>query len=43
MNVIDSATDQPYWSRAGFRLGLRRGLTVTPGVMVFGLVVGAAA
>jgi predicted branched-subunit amino acid permease len=43
MNVIDSATDKPYWSRAGFRLGLRRGLTVTPGVMVFGLVVGAAA
>jgi predicted branched-subunit amino acid permease len=43
MNAIDSAKDKPYWSWAGFRLGARRGLTVTPGVMLFGLVVGAAA
>lgn len=43
MSVFDSARQKPYWSWAGFRLGLRRGVTVTPGVMVFGLVVGAAA
>ena len=28
---------------SGFRLGLQRGLPVTPGIMAFGLVVGAAA
>jgi len=31
------------WTAAGFRHGIRRGLPVTPGVMAFGLVVGAAA
>jgi predicted branched-subunit amino acid permease len=43
MTTLDSAEDKPYWSGAGFRLGLKRGLTVSPGIMVFGLVVGAAA
>jgi predicted branched-subunit amino acid permease len=43
MSAIDSARDKPRWSWAGLRLGMRRGLTITPGLMVFGLVVGAAA
>lgn len=43
MSAIDSTTDKPHWSWAGLKLGMRRGLTITPGVMVFGLVVGAAA
>ena len=43
MSATDSAKHKPDWSWAGLRLGMRRGLTVTPGVMVFGLVVGAAA
>src|SRR5262245_52943836 len=34
-------SDKPGWS--GFVLGLRQGLPVTPGIMAFGLVVGAAA
>jgi predicted branched-subunit amino acid permease len=43
MSAIDSASEKPHWSWAGLRLGMRRGLTITPGIMVFGLVVGAAA
>src|SRR5579875_3009208 len=43
MTEIDSVRNKLHWSWAGLRLGMRRGLTVTPGVMVFGLVVGAAA
>jgi len=41
MTALEPASDRPSWS--GFRLGLRRGLPVTPGIMAFGLVVGAAA
>ena len=43
MNAPESAPDRTYWSLAGFKLGMRRGLPVTPGIMAFGLVVGAAA
>jgi len=42
MSAPDSE-QQPYWSMAGFRHGLRLGLPVTPGVIVFGLIVGAVA
>ena len=41
MTILQSASDRPSWS--GFRHGLRLGLPVTPGIMAFGLVVGAAA
>jgi predicted branched-subunit amino acid permease len=41
MTVLEPTSDRPSWS--GFKLGLRLGLPVTPGVMAFGLVVGAAA
>lgn len=43
MSAIDPARDKPHWSLEGLRLGMWRGLTITPGIMVFGLVVGAAA
>jgi len=43
MSAGDSESGKPFWSWAGFRLGFRRGLTIAPGIMVFGLVVGAAA
>jgi len=43
MSAADSACEKPYWSWAGFWLGCRRGVPVSPGIMVFGLVVGAAA
>ena len=43
MSAIDSAPQKPYWSWSGVWVGFRRGLTVAPGIMVFGLVVGAAA
>jgi predicted branched-subunit amino acid permease len=41
MNSRKSMLDKSRWS--GFILGLRLGLPVTPGIMAFGLVVGAAA
>src|SRR3569833_1226996 len=43
MSTFDSATDKPHWSWQGVWVGFRRGLPVAPGIMVFGLVVGAAA
>jgi predicted branched-subunit amino acid permease len=43
MSAVDSESGKPFWSWAGFRLGFRRGLTIAPGIMTFGLVVGAAA
>jgi len=43
MSAIDSAPQKPYWSWPGVWVGFRRGLPVAPGIMVFGLVVGAAA
>lgn len=43
MSTIDSARGRAQWTWPGAWLGVRRGLTVTPGIMVFGLVVGAAA
>jgi predicted branched-subunit amino acid permease len=41
MASLERVPDRLSWS--GFRLGLRRGLPVTPGIMAFGFVVGAAA
>ena len=41
MASLERVPDRLGWS--GFRLGLRRGLPVTPGIMAFGFVVGAAA
>jgi predicted branched-subunit amino acid permease len=38
-----ASADAPYWSFAGFCHGLRLGLPVTPGIVVFGLIVGAVA
>lgn len=43
MSAADSSSETPFWSLAGIREGVRMGLPVTPGVMAFGLVVGAAA
>ena len=42
MSAAESS-DVPRWSLAGFRHGLRLGLPVTPGVIAFGLIVGAVA
>ena len=41
MTSLETVPDKPRWS--GFRRGLRLGLPVAPGIMAFGLVVGAAA
>ncbi|MGB9042386.1 MAG: AzlC family ABC transporter permease [Pseudolabrys sp.] len=41
MTASGSPSEGPNWS--GFMLGLQRGLPVAPGIMAFGLVVGAAA
>ena len=41
--MIAADSDRPYFSRAGLRHGLRLGLPVTPGVIAFGLIVGAVA
>jgi predicted branched-subunit amino acid permease len=43
MSAADSVSEKPYWSWAGLWLGCKRGVPVSPGIMVFGLVVGAAA
>lgn len=41
MPSFQTISDKSAWS--GFRRGLRLGLPVAPGIMAFGLVVGAAA
>src|SRR5262245_53492457 len=41
MTFFERAPDKSRWS--GFILGMRLGLPVAPGIMAFGLVVGAAA
>lgn len=41
MTAPEPSQAKPVWS--GFKLGLRLGLPVAPGIMAFGLVVGAAA
>lgn len=41
MNLPEASADKSRWS--GFMLGVRLGLPVAPGIMAFGLVVGAAA
>lgn len=41
MSLPKTPSEKPGWS--SFVLGLRQGLPVTPGIMAFGLVVGAAA
>lgn len=41
MTSLKAASDKFHWS--GFKLGMRLGLAVAPGIMAFGLVVGAAA
>ncbi len=38
-----ASSDSPIFSLAGFKQGMRMGFAPTPGVMAFGLVVGAAA
>ena len=42
MNLDDRA-GPPHWSRAGFNLSLRLALPVLPGMIAFGLAVGATA
>jgi predicted branched-subunit amino acid permease len=42
MSTSDSENPS-HWTAAGFRHGLRLGLPVTPGVIAFGLIVGAVA
>src|ERR1041384_4570796 len=41
VNLPEASADTSRWS--GFMLGVRLGLPVAPGIMAFGLVVGAAA
>jgi hypothetical protein len=41
MTFFETAPDKSRWS--GFVHGMRLGLPVAPGIMAFGLVVGAAA
>jgi predicted branched-subunit amino acid permease len=42
--TADPLTENPsHWTATGFRHGLRLGLPVTPGVIAFGLIVGAIA
>src|SRR5205807_6774296 len=40
---LDHRADPPAWSLVGFKLGLRLALPVLPGLIAFGLAVGATA